>query len=178
MGHGGDTNGVSSYLSGSTELQAIIRKSKLSEKLDIIYAGIQPPNPSEMLLSQRMEELIAELKLHYDYIIIDSTPAMAVADAIITDRLADLSIYVVREACSTVVSCRISNGCTAKRNSITWPSSSTEPARQNVTGTVMATAMVTGTASTKRKPRQRRVSGANYANGHVINFKRNNRYGR
>ena len=84
MGHGGDTNGVSSYLSGSTELQAIIRKSKLSEKLDIIYAGIQPPNPSEMLLSQRMEELIAELKLHYDYIIIDSTPAMAVADAIIT----------------------------------------------------------------------------------------------
>lgn len=44
-----------------------------------------------------MEELIAELKLHYDYIIIDSTPAMAVADAIITDRLADLSIYVVRE---------------------------------------------------------------------------------
>ena len=97
MGHGGDTNGVSSYLSGSTELQAIIRKSKLSEKLDIIYAGIQPPNPSEMLLSQRMEELIAELKLHYDYIIIDSTPAMAVADAIITDRLADLSIYVVRE---------------------------------------------------------------------------------
>ena len=179
MGHGGDTNGVSSYLSGSTELQAIIRKSKLSEKLDIIYAGIQPPNPSEMLLSQRMEELIAELKLHYDYIIIDSTPAMAVSDAIITDRLADLSIYVStgRPARPSSV-CRISNGCTAKRNSITWPSSSTEPARQNVTGTVMATAMVTGTASTKRKPRQRRVSGANYANGHVINFKRNNRYGR
>ena len=158
-------------MSGSTELQAIIRKSKLSEKLDIIYAGIQPPNSSEMLLSQRMEELIAELKLHYDYIIIDSTPAMAVADAIITDRLADLSIYVVREGL-------LDRRQLPKRNSITWPSSSTEPARQNVTGTVMATAMVTGTASTKRKPRQRRVSGANYANGHVINFKRNNRYGR
>lgn len=45
MGHGGDTNGVSSYLSGSTELQAIIRKSKLSEKLDIIYAGHPAAQP-------------------------------------------------------------------------------------------------------------------------------------
>lgn len=83
-----------------------------------------------MLLSQRMEELIAELKLHYDYIIIDSTPAMAVADAIITDRLADLSIYVVREGLLDRRQLPDIERLYRERNSITWPSSSTEPARQ------------------------------------------------
>lgn len=131
-----------------------------------------------MLLSQRMEELIAELKLHYDYIIIDSTPAMAVADAIITDRLADLSIYVVREGLLDRRQLPDIERLYREKKFHNMAIILNGASSTNVTGTVMATAMVTGTASTKRKPRQRRVSGANYANGHVINFKRNNRYGR
>ena len=63
----------------------------------MICAGIQPPNPTEMLLSDRLDKLIAELRESYDYVFIDSTPAMSVADAVITDRLADLCIYIVRE---------------------------------------------------------------------------------
>ena len=43
-----------------------------------------------MLLSDKLDKLIAEMRGRYDYVFLDSTPAMSVADAIITDRLADL----------------------------------------------------------------------------------------
>ena len=48
-------------------------------------------------MSEALENLMVELRSRYDYIIIDSVPAMAVADAVITDRLVDLAIYVVRQ---------------------------------------------------------------------------------
>ena len=50
-----------------------------------------------MLLSNRLDKLVEQLKERYDFVFIDSTPAMSVADAVITDRLADLCIYIVRE---------------------------------------------------------------------------------
>lgn len=48
-------------------------------------------------MSQRVDALIEELRKQYDYIIIDSVPAMAVADAMIIDRFVDLAIYVIRQ---------------------------------------------------------------------------------
>ena len=63
----------------------------------MMYAGPQPPNPAEMLMSQRVDKLIAELRNRYDYILIDSVPAMAVADAMIIDRFVDLTVYVIRQ---------------------------------------------------------------------------------
>jgi Mrp family chromosome partitioning ATPase len=48
-------------------------------------------------MSQRLDSLLSELRERYDYIIIDSVPALSVADAIITDRLVDLAIYIVRQ---------------------------------------------------------------------------------
>ena len=50
-----------------------------------------------MLLSSRLDELFAKLRDMYDYVVIDSVPAMAVADGIITNRLADICLYVIRE---------------------------------------------------------------------------------
>ncbi len=98
MGHGKDTAGVSAYLSGSiTELKEVIRKSRYNENLDLVYAGAMPPNPAEMLLSERFEQMIARLREEYDYILLDSVPALQVADAVITDRVCDLAVYVVRE---------------------------------------------------------------------------------
>ena len=47
----------------------------------MIYAGTQPPNPAEMLLSERLDRLVGELKERYDFLFLDSTPAMSVADA-------------------------------------------------------------------------------------------------
>jgi capsular exopolysaccharide synthesis family protein len=98
MGQRSNPNGVTKYLSSSdVEIKSIITNSGLHENFDFIYAGLQPPNPAELLMSQRLDDLIAECRKHYDYIIIDSVPALIIADAMITSRVADLSIYVVRE---------------------------------------------------------------------------------
>ena len=48
-------------------------------------------------MSQRLDELVEECRKHYDYIIIDSVPALVIADAMIASRVADLSIYIIRE---------------------------------------------------------------------------------
>ena len=98
MGQRSNPNGVTKYLSSSdVETKSIITNSGLHENFDFIYAGLQPPNPAELLMSQRLDDLIAECRKHYDYIIIDSVPALIIADAMITSRVADLSICVVRE---------------------------------------------------------------------------------
>ena len=98
MGQRSNPNGVTKYLSSTdTNINDIVMKSGLHENFDFIYAGLQPPNPAELLMSQRLDDLIAECRKHYDYIIIDSVPALIIADAMITSRVADLSIYVVRE---------------------------------------------------------------------------------
>ena len=98
MGQRSNPNGVTKYLSSANvDINDIITNSGLHENFDFVYAGLQPPNPAELLMSQRLDDLIAECRKHYDYIIIDSVPAMIIADAMITSRVADLSIYVVRE---------------------------------------------------------------------------------
>ena len=90
--------GLSSYLAGTfANLDDIIFSSNLNPNLDIIYSGPQPPNPAEMLMSEKLDKMIDELKERYDYVIFDAVPSMMVADAQIINRLADLTIYVVRE---------------------------------------------------------------------------------
>ena len=98
MGQRSNPNGVTKYLSSTdVNVNDIIAQSGLHENFDFIYAGLQPPNPAELLMSKRLDDLIEECRKHYDYIIIDSVPALVIADAMITSRVADLSIYVVRE---------------------------------------------------------------------------------
>ena len=98
MGQGNNRRGVTSYLSGKIEsFEDIITPSDISPNLDCIYAGPKPPNPTDMLLSERMDKLIETLREKFDYIIIDSVPAMAVADALVLDRLVDLTVYVIRQ---------------------------------------------------------------------------------
>ncbi len=90
--------GLSKYLSDeSVSVDELINPSKVHDNLDIVYAGLQPPNPAELLMGERWEQLIAALRERYDYIIIDSVPALMVADAIIANRVCDLCIYVIRE---------------------------------------------------------------------------------
>ena len=98
MGQRNNRRGITSYLSGKIEsFEDIITPSEDSPNLDFIYAGPQPPNPTDMLLSERMDKLIEALRGKYDYIIIDSVPAMAVADALVLDRLVDLTVYIIRQ---------------------------------------------------------------------------------
>ncbi len=98
MGQRNNRRGITSYLSGKIEsFEDIITPSEESPNLDFIYAGPQPPNPTDMLLSERMDKLIEALRGKYDYIIFDSVPAMAVADALVLDRLVDLTVYIIRQ---------------------------------------------------------------------------------
>jgi capsular exopolysaccharide synthesis family protein len=98
LGHRNDRRGFTSYMSDKiTSIDGLISRSTLHDNLDIIYAGPQPPNPAEMLMSEKLDKMMEELKTRYDYVIIDAVPSMMIADAQIINRLADLTIYVVRE---------------------------------------------------------------------------------
>lgn len=85
--------GLTHYLSGRTDnLNDIIGVSEEYDKLDIVFSGPVPPNPAELLLSERLDRFVSELRKRYDYVIIDNVPAGMVADASIVNRVADLTI--------------------------------------------------------------------------------------
>lgn len=91
------SEGVSTYLSGgSTDIDALIVKGHIAG-IDFLPAGSIPPNPAELLMNERLELMIEELKKHYDYIILDNVPALVVADAAIVNRVTDITIYVIRD---------------------------------------------------------------------------------
>ena len=94
----GRRDGLTSYLSGSTDdLQSLIVTLSKEHNVDFLPAGITPPNPAELLMSNRLDECFEKLKTMYDYVIIDNVPAQVVADAGIVNRVADMTIYVIRE---------------------------------------------------------------------------------
>ncbi|MBA3014584.1 MAG: polysaccharide biosynthesis tyrosine autokinase [Proteobacteria bacterium] len=86
--------GLSNYLT-STGQAAPIQKAA-DEKLDIIPSGPVPPNPSELLASTNMRQLLEEMSVRYDFIIIDSPPVMSVTDSQILSRLVDGTIIVTK----------------------------------------------------------------------------------
>jgi Mrp family chromosome partitioning ATPase len=89
---------VSNYLSGMvSDYHDIIVKDYFYPGFDIVPAGIVPPNPAELLLSDNLKLLLDKLRAEYDYIFIDCTPVDLVADAVIAGKLADLTIFIVRE---------------------------------------------------------------------------------
>ena len=88
--------GVVNYLINDSTLNGIIQNSGV-DHLDIITSGPIPPNPSELLMSERMELLMDELKQEYDYIILDSPPVGLVTDSLELLRFADATLYIVRQ---------------------------------------------------------------------------------
>lgn len=89
--------GITSYLSGqNTDYSKIIHSSKAYPMLDVLPAGVIPPNPTELIMKGRFDNLLAELRNQYDYIVIDSAPVGAVSDTYLIDRVADLTLYVCR----------------------------------------------------------------------------------
>ena len=64
--------------------------------LDTVVAGPVPPNPSELLLSEKLDRLMASLRKQYDYIIVDTAPVERVSDTFSLTRLADATLYVCR----------------------------------------------------------------------------------
>lgn len=90
--------GITHYLSRKiTDVSSLIHPCKYNEELDVMSSGPIPPNPAELLLSPRLEELVSALKERYEYILIDTVPYGMVVDAREISRISDLNIYVVRE---------------------------------------------------------------------------------
>ena len=93
--------GLSNYLSGvdwdegeaSNNLADYIQETEI-ENLYVIAAGNVPPNPSELLISEQMTELIEKLKGLFDIIIFDGTPSQLVTDSLILTRLVDSTVIV------------------------------------------------------------------------------------
>lgn len=91
--------GLTQYLSNSDiSLDSIIIKHPLKSvpTLDVILAGPIPPNPAELLVSSKVDEMFAKLRESYDYIIVDTAPVGMVSDTFTLDRIADATIYVTR----------------------------------------------------------------------------------
>ncbi|MDE6463309.1 MAG: polysaccharide biosynthesis tyrosine autokinase [Muribaculaceae bacterium] len=89
--------GLTQYLSSADiKLSDIIVPLKEVNGLDVICAGPVPPNPAEMLISPKVDELFATLREQYDYIIVDTAPIGLVSDTFTLDRIADAAIYVCR----------------------------------------------------------------------------------
>jgi len=89
-------NGLSSFLTGNIEFgDGLIKRTKV-ENLDIIPAGIIPPNPSELLSSYRMKDLVNGLFTLYSFVVIDSPPLLGLSDSLILSTMTDGVIIVVR----------------------------------------------------------------------------------
>jgi len=101
--------GITMYIADETyTVNDIIIPSNLHPYLDVIPAGPIPPNPAELIMNQRLDDLFVQLRGMYDYIIVDSAPIGLVSDTYLLNRLIDNCIYVARqnytprEACSLI----------------------------------------------------------------------------
>jgi capsular exopolysaccharide synthesis family protein len=91
-----NTKGVVNYLIRQDTLDEITNATEIPN-LDVILSGPIPPNPSELILSEAMSELIEELKQKYDYIILDTPPVGLVSDALELVQYSDVTLYIVRQ---------------------------------------------------------------------------------
>ncbi|MFT5957500.1 MAG: capsular exopolysaccharide synthesis family protein, partial [Flavobacteriales bacterium] len=86
--------GVSTYLIGKTDIGACKIQTQV-DNLEVITAGPVPPNASELVLSEKVTELLDELKATYDYIIVDTPPLMLISDSLVLMNHVNTGIYVL-----------------------------------------------------------------------------------
>ena len=90
------TTGLSDYLIDVVQREAIVHRTKFSN-LFVIPAGKMPPNPSELLMSEKFKELMDYLKQQFHYIIMDAPPRGILSDGMELVKYADVEIFVVRQ---------------------------------------------------------------------------------
>lgn len=90
-------HGITDILSGHNDnVDELVVKNAFGDDADLLAVGVVPPNPTEMMLSPRLEKLFAELRDKYDYIILDCPPIDVVADTSIVKKYSDVALFVVR----------------------------------------------------------------------------------
>ena len=85
--------GLTNYLAGNVPWKEIVQETPI-ENLSLLTCGVLPPNPSELLGSKKMKNLLEELKEKYDMILFDSPPVIAVTDAAVLSTLLDGVVLV------------------------------------------------------------------------------------
>ncbi|WP_042284335.1 tyrosine-protein kinase Wzc [Citrobacter sedlakii] len=96
-----NVNGLSDILVGKGDISACARPTSIPN-FDLVPRGQVPPNPSELLMSERFGELIKWASSHYDLVLIDTPPILAVTDAAIVGRHAGTTLMVARYAVNTL----------------------------------------------------------------------------
>lgn len=89
--------GVTNYLSSKdVDIQSLIHKIPNYEAFYVLPSGVIPPNPAELLMSNKVDVLFDKLKSEYDYIVVDTSPVHLVTDTLLIARHADSFVYVIR----------------------------------------------------------------------------------
>ena len=89
--------GLTTFLADETcKIDNITYCPKNAPELHVIPCGTVPPNPAELLMSERTNELFETLKENYDYIVVDSAPVGVVSDTFIINKFIDMTVYVLR----------------------------------------------------------------------------------
>jgi capsular exopolysaccharide synthesis family protein len=89
-------SGISNYIIGKASFEDLPVPVPNVENLFVIPCGPVPPNPAELLLEDRMGDLMREARAQFDVVIIDSAPVGLVSDAVALGKFADASMYVIR----------------------------------------------------------------------------------
>ncbi|WP_187307558.1 tyrosine-protein kinase Wzc [Serratia ureilytica] len=100
-------NGLSDILSQQTTIENAVRKTEISG-LDFIPRGQIPPNPSELLMSERLGEFLKWASDNYDMVLVDTPPILAVTDAAIVGRHAGTALMIARFGMNTVKEIEVS----------------------------------------------------------------------
>lgn len=94
---GSPHHGLSNFLAGKVQrIEDVIVPASEMVRFDVLPIGTIPPNPTELLSSERLQALLADFRTRYDYILIDCPPIELVADTHIIEKYADRTIFVVR----------------------------------------------------------------------------------
>jgi capsular exopolysaccharide synthesis family protein len=93
----GKKPGVTNYLIGKASLEDLPIPVPETENLYVLPCGPVPPNPAELLLESRLNDLIAYLKNNFDVIVMDTAPVGMVSDAMTLSKFADCTLYIVRQ---------------------------------------------------------------------------------
>ena len=91
--------GLTEVLTGSRELLEVVRPTEI-EHLDFLGSGSVPPNPTELLGSHKMIDTLQQLRQHYEYVVIDSSPVLPVSDSLLLAKLVD-GVVIVANASAT-----------------------------------------------------------------------------
>lgn len=89
--------GLTNYLIGKSDLEELIQPVPDMENLYVLGCGPVPPNPAELLLDPKVEEMFKHLQEKFDVVVIDTAPVGMVSDAQTLSKFADCSLYIVRQ---------------------------------------------------------------------------------